>query len=73
MAHDEHGGAVHVFQSSWAPIIIAAGIFFMNLAFLVGIPSAILGGVILLAGVGQWIREDMRTYRKGSDEGDGHH
>lgn len=71
---EEQGGhAVHVPQQSFAPVIIGTGIFFINLAFVVGLPVAIFGALVLLFGIATWIREDIRHYREGSDEDGGHH
>ncbi len=58
----------HVFQHSWAPAIMAAGVFVMNAGFVFGLAVGIVGLLILLAGIATWIREDMRTYASGSDE-----
>ncbi len=66
--HEEHGGhAVHVPQPSWAPVILGTGVFFINLAFLFGIPFGVFGLLVFLSGVAQWVREDMRKYREQSD------
>ena len=65
-------GAHHVAQHSWAPVIIAAGVFVLNAGFVFGLPVGILGLVIFAVGIGTWIREDMRTYAGGSDDGEPH-
>jgi hypothetical protein len=63
--HEVESEHVHVPQSSFAPVILAIGIFFLNLAFVFGLVLAIIGGVIFFAGVAQWIREDMSYFRRG--------
>lgn len=63
--------AVHVAQTSWAPPVIAAGIFFMNSGFIFGIGPAIFGIIVFVFGIALWIREDIKKWREESD-GDGH-
>jgi cytochrome c oxidase subunit III len=58
-AHAEH-------ITSWAPIVIALSVPFLYLALLwpkVGLP---IGLVIGAVGLGQWIREDMKRFQRGS-------
>lgn len=63
---------VHVPQHSWAPLIIGIGIFFVNAGFVFGLGVGLFGLLILLAGVGQWIREDIRTWARESDDVEHH-
>lgn len=63
--HEEHGEhPVHLPQHSWAPIILGAGIFCINAAFVFGVPFAVAGLLIFVAGIAQWVREDIRKYRE---------
>lgn len=64
--HEEHG-APHVPQQSFAPVILGAGVFFINLAFALGLPFAIVGLLIFAIGIAVWVREDMESWRRGSD------
>ncbi len=66
-AHEQH-----VAQYSWAPLIIGVGIFFMNAGFVFGLPVGIFGLLILGSGILTWIREDLRIYDRGSDDGEHH-
>ncbi len=68
----EQGGHGHVAQYSWAPFIMGTGIFVMNAGFVFGLPVGIVGLLILAVGIGTWIREDMRIYARGSDDGEHH-
>jgi hypothetical protein len=63
--HEVETEHVHVPQASFAPIILSVGIFFLNLAFVFGLPFAIIGAIAFAAGVAQWIREDMGYFRRG--------
>lgn len=65
--HEEgdHGG--HEPIVSFAPVILAIGIFFFNLG--IGFKSAplgVIGVAVFTLGLLVWIREDMVYYRKGS-------
>ena len=69
---EQEGPAQHVAQHSWAPLIIGVGIFFLNAGFVFGIGVGIFGLIIFATGVATWIREDMRIYEQGSDDGEHH-
>jgi hypothetical protein len=65
VTHEVEAEHVHVPQSSFAPIVLSIGIFFLNLAFVFGLPFAIVGAIVFAAGTAQWIREDMTYFRRG--------
>lgn len=74
---NEHGHVdavahAHVAQHSWAPLIIGVGVFFLNAGFVFGVAVGLFGLAILLGGVGQWIREDMRIWARESDDVEHH-
>lgn len=62
--HGEH--QAHLPQHSWAPIILGAGILSFNAAFVFGVPFAVLGVLIFVAGIAQWVREDIQKWREES-------
>jgi membrane-bound ClpP family serine protease len=69
--HEEIGEHVeHVPQRSWAPVVLAIGIFFINLAFITGIVVGLLGITVFVAGVFMWVREDARYFREGAPHGE---
>lgn len=72
----EHGhlesAHVHVPQHSWAPLIIGIGVFFLNAGFVFGLAVGVFGLLVVLGGVAQWIREDVRYYERESDDVDHH-
>jgi hypothetical protein len=72
---EERDAVVHAEHTplySWAPLIIGAGIFFLNAGFVFGLPVGIFGALVFFAGVAVWIRQDVRLWASGSDEHDGH-
>jgi hypothetical protein len=64
--------AEHTPLYSWAPLVIGAGIFFLNLGFVFGLPVGLFGLAVLLGGVAVWVREDVHLWAAGSDEHGGH-
>ena len=79
MSHDvirdaevESVHAEHTPLYSWAPLIIAVGVFCLNAGFVFGPPVAALGLLVFLAGVVAWIRQDVRLWAHGSDDDGGH-
>lgn len=58
----------HVAVYSWAPLIIGVGVFVLSAGFVFGLPVGVAGLIVLFAGIVTWVREDMRTYARGSDE-----
>ncbi len=64
--HEEGGHGEHEAIVSFAPIILAAGVFCINLAIgFKSLPFGVVGGLAFALGVAQWIREDMVFYGKG--------
>ncbi len=66
--HEEAGHEVHVPQRSFAPIVLAAGIFCFNLGIAFGVHFIVLGLLIFAYGVLRWVREDVEYFRKGDGE-----
>lgn len=60
--HEEGAEHVHVPQQSYAPIIVATGIFLALLFFVFGTAPAVLGLIVFIIGLAQWIREDVRYF-----------
>ena len=69
--HEESGHAAHEPQQSFAPVILGAGLFFVNLGIAFGLHFIVLGLLLFSYGIFRWVREDVAYFRKG--EGSQHH
>jgi len=64
---DAHATEVHVEHIwSWAPIVIALAVPFLYLALLWPKYMIPIGVVIMFVGLGRWIQEDMRRFKRGA-------
>lgn len=66
--HEESGHGVHEPQQSFAPVILAAGVFFVTLGLGFGLHFIGLGLLIFAYGIFRWVREDVAYFRKGEGE-----
>lgn len=64
-AHTEEAGTVHLPDPSICPFIIAVGITVTLTGLLIGVAQILVGVLILAAGIGGWVYQDVQVARRG--------
>jgi hypothetical protein len=60
--HQGHGDEIHMPPNSWWPLVAAVGLTFLLTGLIVGPVLWIPGAIVLLVGIGGWIRDARKEY-----------